>query len=52
MGTARKKISEAALDMLQKKNWPGNIRQFRNVVERLIILGDKEISVDDVKKFA
>jgi two-component system, NtrC family, nitrogen regulation response regulator NtrX len=52
MGNARKKISKEALTVLQARPWPGNIREFRNVIERLVILGGKEISADDVKKFA
>lgn len=51
MGIARKSISEEALKLLQDKTWQGNIREFRNVIERLIILGGKEISAPDVKQF-
>ncbi len=46
-----KSISSEAIKELQKKNWTGNIREFRNVIERLIILGGKEISDKDVKQF-
>jgi DNA-binding NtrC family response regulator len=52
MGMARKSISPEAMKALQARNWPGNIREFRNVIERLIILGGKEISEQDVKKFS
>lgn len=52
MGVAPKVITEDALKALQKRNWPGNIREFRNVIERLIILGGKEISEEDVRKFS
>jgi two-component system, NtrC family, nitrogen regulation response regulator NtrX len=52
MGIARKSISVDALKALEERSWPGNIREFRNVIERLIILGGKEISVEDVKKFS
>ncbi|HQQ93635.1 MAG TPA: sigma-54 dependent transcriptional regulator [Bacteroidia bacterium] len=52
MGIAKKNISSAALEALRKRNWPGNIREFRNVMERLLILGSKEISEDDVKQFS
>lgn len=52
MGAAPKRLSEAALKRLQERKWPGNIREFRNVIERLIILGGKEISESDVKAFA
>ena len=38
--------------MLQNYDWTGNIRELRNVVERLIILGEKEVSETDVKLFA
>lgn len=46
-----KTISNDAIKELQKRNWTGNIREFRNVIERLIILGGKEISDKDVKQF-
>ncbi|WP_209331586.1 sigma-54-dependent transcriptional regulator [Lunatimonas salinarum] len=51
-GTAKKNIQEAALEKLKKNPWTGNIRELRNVVERLVILGNHEISEDDVKKYA
>jgi len=51
MGTAKKPISSDALTALQERKWQGNIREFRNVIERLIILGGKEISLQDVKQF-
>jgi DNA-binding NtrC family response regulator len=51
-GTAKKKFSEAALELLKGYNWTGNIRELRNVVERLIILGSDEISENDVISFA
>jgi len=51
-GVPGKKITSNALDELQKINWTGNIREFRNVIERLIILGKKEIDEQDVLKFA
>ncbi|MCR5003829.1 MAG: sigma-54 dependent transcriptional regulator [Bacteroidales bacterium] len=40
-----------AVKLLQEKNWPGNIRELRNVVERLLILGDNEISVQNVRDY-
>ncbi len=46
-----KTISSQAIKALQARSWPGNIREFRNVIERLIILGNKEISEDDIRKF-
>jgi len=51
MGTGKKNINSEALKALQERHWPGNIREFRNVIERLIILGGKEISAQDVKQF-
>jgi DNA-binding NtrC family response regulator len=51
-GTAVKKFSGQAVDLLQEYDWTGNIRELRNVVERLIILGGNEISESDVKLFA
>lgn len=51
-GTAQKKFSEDAVKLLQEYDWTGNIRELRNVVERLIILGSSEISESDVKLFA
>jgi len=51
-GMATKKISADAIKELQNKPWTGNIREFRNVMERLIILCDKEISGKDVASFA
>ena len=52
MGISKKNISANAIKILQEKTWPGNIREFRNLVERLIILGSKEISSQDVKQFS
>lgn len=51
-GTSKKQFSEAALELLKSYNWTGNIRELRNVVERLIILGSDEISENDVISFA
>lgn len=51
-GTASKKFSPKAIKRLQEYDWTGNIRELRNVVERLIILGGKEISEKDVELFA
>ncbi len=50
-GIAPKKLSDAAIKSLQKINWTGNIRELRNVIERLIILSGAEISDKDVKAF-
>ncbi len=51
-GTARKSFSAKAIKLLQEYDWTGNIRELRNVVERLIILGEKEVCETDVKLFA
>ncbi|OYX16401.1 MAG: response regulator [Algoriphagus sp. 32-45-6] len=51
-GDAKKKINKDAIGKLQEFPWTGNIRELRNVVERLVILGEKEISLEDVKKYA
>ena len=51
-GTKAKSISDKATAGLQNHNWTGNIRELRNVVERLVILGGDEISVEDVNAFA
>ena len=51
-GNAIKKFSKQAVKLLQEYDWTGNIRELRNVVERLIILGGNEISENDVKLFA
>ncbi len=51
-GMPVKTITNDALKLLQEVNWTGNIREFRNVIERLIILCEKEIGSDDVKMFA
>jgi DNA-binding NtrC family response regulator len=51
-GTGQKKFSEKALKKLKEYDWTGNIRELRNVVERLIILGNSEVSEEDVKLFA
>ena len=47
-----KDFSKKAIKLLQEYDWTGNIRELRNVIERLIILGGKEISEQDVKLFA
>ncbi len=52
MGIAKKTIQADAVKAMQDRSWQGNIREFRNVIERLIILGGKEISAEDLKKFS
>jgi len=51
-GVSSKGISGAAISALQGYDWTGNIREFRNVIERLHILGGSEISADDVSTYA
>ncbi|KIC00284.1 MULTISPECIES: sigma-54 dependent transcriptional regulator [unclassified Flavobacterium] len=51
-GNTVKIFSPQAIKLLQEYDWTGNIRELRNVVERLIILGGSEISETDVKMFA
>ncbi len=51
-GSVTKIFSDEAVKLLQEYDWTGNIRELRNVVERLIILGGNEISEMDVKMFA
>lgn len=51
-GNAIKSFDDKAIKLLQAYDWTGNIRELRNVVERLIILGGSTISEDDVKSFA
>ena len=50
-GIGVKPFAKEALDALKKLSWAGNIRELRNVVERLIILGGNEISAKEVKNF-
>jgi two-component system nitrogen regulation response regulator NtrX len=51
-GSTQKKFSDDAVSLLKEYDWTGNIRELRNVIERLIILGGSEISETDVKLFA
>lgn len=50
-GQAKKGIDKKALDILKNHNWTGNIRELRNVVERLVILSGKEITAGDVSAY-
>ncbi len=50
-GTAQKAIDADAIKLLQQYNWTGNIRELRNVVERLVILSGKHITAEDVKSY-
>ena len=51
-GTPKKIFSEEAIALLQKYDWTGNVRELRNVVERLIILGEHTVSANDINLFA
>ena len=51
-GIAAKTFDDAAIKALQTKDWTGNIRQLRNVVERLIILAGSKITAEDVEAYA
>ena len=51
-GIPHKTIEPEAINELQKMRWSGNIREFRNVIERLIILCDKAITSEDVLTYA
>jgi two-component system nitrogen regulation response regulator NtrX len=50
-GQQPKEITSEAIEMLSQRTWSGNIREFRNVIERLIILGGKTIGVEDIISF-
>lgn len=50
-GIPTKKLSVSAIKALENRNWTGNIRELRNTIERLIILGEEEISENDVNKY-
>ncbi len=51
-GTSQKNFSKKAIALLKGYDWTGNVRELRNVVERLIILGGEEVSEEDVQLFA
>ncbi len=50
-GQSKKPIDKDAMDVLANYNWTGNIRELRNVVERLIILSGKSITLEDVENY-
>ena len=50
-GMHRKNFSQEAIELLKKRSWTGNVRELRNVVERLLILGDTTISAQNVKDY-
>jgi two-component system nitrogen regulation response regulator NtrX len=47
-GLARKEISNEALVALGRHDWPGNVRELRNVIERMVVLSDGDLDIDDV----
>ena len=51
-GIYKKKISKEAIKTLENYPWSGNIRELRNVIERLMILGDNPISIENIKTYA
>jgi DNA-binding NtrC family response regulator len=50
-GNKPKTISSKAIEVLQSYDWTGNIRELRNVTERLVIMGGEEICEEDVQKY-
>ncbi len=50
-GRSARPFTPEAMALLQERSWPGNIRELRNVVERLLILGGNPVSADDVQAF-
>ncbi|GAB3978867.1 sigma-54 dependent transcriptional regulator [Spirosoma terrae] len=51
-GAVAKEITPDAMAYLQSLPWTGNVRELRNIVERLVIMGGEEISLEDVKAYA
>lgn len=50
-GARKKNIDQNAMDALKDHNWTGNIRELRNVIERLVIMSGSEITADDVSQY-
>jgi DNA-binding NtrC family response regulator len=50
-GQSKKSIDKKAIDLLQKYQWTGNVRELRNVVERLVILSGKTITTEDIENY-
>ena len=50
-GIKQKEISNKAIDELKKMKWTGNVRELRNILERLIILSENDIDLEDIKKY-
>ena len=51
-GMPVRKVDDDAMELLQKHAWTGNIRELRNVTERLLILGGNTITKEDVMAYA
>lgn len=51
-GIPTKTIDDAAVSALQNLNWTGNIRELRNIIERLVILSEQNITTEDVQRYA
>ncbi|MDA8644539.1 sigma-54-dependent Fis family transcriptional regulator, partial [Flavobacteriaceae bacterium] len=51
-GLERKTFSKEAFEKLNNYPWTGNVRELRNVIERLMILGDNPISTENIVQFA
>jgi DNA-binding NtrC family response regulator len=51
-GIPCKSLNDEALNALKALDWTGNIRELRNIIERLVILCDQEIAAKDVQKYA
>jgi DNA-binding NtrC family response regulator len=51
-GKPVREFAPEALALLKERSWPGNIRELRNVVERLLILGGSPVTAQDVKDYA
>jgi DNA-binding NtrC family response regulator len=47
-GLARREISQEALAALARHDWPGNVRELRNAIERMVVLSDGDLELDDV----
>jgi len=50
-GKPNRAFEQAAMDLLKERSWPGNIRELRNVVERLLILGGTPVTASDVNDY-
>lgn len=50
-GAKKKSISDSAIEGLKKHDWTGNIRELRNVIERLVIMSGDEVTAQDVEKY-